>query len=175
MAVQVERILVAAQDVRAALPAKPTAAQADSIADMRAQLEALLPTGFVTATGRPRLADLARYITAIGRRLEKLPREVDVDRARMLRVHQMQAAYRDLVSALPPARVAAEDVADIRWLIEELRVSLFAQQLGTARPVSRAADLPRDRRHHSLIRPDPCDHGQIGVDQTRPYWYRPPR
>jgi ATP-dependent helicase HrpA len=132
----VERVLAAANDVRSALPANPTAAQAEAVGDMRAQLAALLPPAFVTSTGRARLADLARYVAAIGRRLEKLPREIEVDRARMSRVHQMQAAYRDLVAALPAARSAAEDVQDIRWLIEELRVSLFAQQLGTARPVS---------------------------------------
>ncbi len=135
-ATQVERVLAAAHAVRAALPATPTAAQADAVADMRAQLDALLGVGFVSAAGRARLGDLARYIAAIGRRLEKLPREVDVDRARMLRVHQMQAAYRELIAALPVVRAAAADVDDIRWLIEELRVSLFAQQLGTARPVS---------------------------------------
>jgi ATP-dependent helicase HrpA len=54
----------------------------------------------------------------------------------MRRLQAVQAAFDELRRALPPARAAAPDVADIRWLIEELRVSLFAQQLGTARPVS---------------------------------------
>jgi ATP-dependent helicase HrpA len=54
----------------------------------------------------------------------------------MLRVHQVQEVFDELVRALPPTRARAEDVADIRWLIEELRVSLWAQQLGTPRPVS---------------------------------------
>jgi ATP-dependent helicase HrpA len=51
-------------------------------------------------------------------------------------VHAVQGAYRDLVRALPPGRAAAEDVQAIGWQIEELRVSLWAQQLGTPRPVS---------------------------------------
>jgi ATP-dependent helicase HrpA len=132
----VERVLSAAQDVRLVLRPEPPPLQAEAVQDMRAQLVALLPRGFVTAAGRHRLPDLERYVRAIGRRAEKLPHEVEVDHARMRRVHQVQAAYRDLVRALPPARAAAPDVQDVRWLIEELRVSLFAQQLGTARPVS---------------------------------------
>ncbi len=133
---RVEVVLATAHEVRAALPVAPPPSHADAVADMRAQLDALLPPGFVTSTGRGRLADLGRYVRAIARRLEKLPREVDVDSARMARVHAVQAAYRDLVAALPPVRAAAPDVRDIGWVIEELRVSLFAQQLGTARPVS---------------------------------------
>jgi ATP-dependent helicase HrpA len=54
----------------------------------------------------------------------------------MLRVHAVQDAYDELVRALPAGRAAAADVRDIGRLIEELRVSLWAQQLGTARPVS---------------------------------------
>jgi ATP-dependent helicase HrpA len=131
-----ENVLAAAQDVRLALRADPPPAQREAVDDMRAQLVALLPGGFGSATGRARLRDLERYVRAIGRRLERLPRDVEVDRARMWRVHAIQAAFDDLRRALPAGRAAAPDVADIRWLIEELRVSLFAQQLGTARPVS---------------------------------------
>jgi ATP-dependent helicase HrpA len=136
VAALVEKVLSAAHDVRLALPANPSAAQAASIEDVRAQFRRLLPARFVTAAGRARLADLARYVSAIGRRLEILPRDVDADRGRMLRVHQVQDVYDELLRALPPARAAAEDVADIGWQIEELRVSLWAQQLGTPRPVS---------------------------------------
>jgi ATP-dependent helicase HrpA len=132
----VERVLAAAHDVRRALPAKPSPAQADSIEDIRAQFRSLLPPGFVAATGAARLRDLARYIAAIGRRLELLPRDVDVDRGRMQRIAAVTKAYEELQAALPASRAAAPDVTDIGWLIEELRVSLWAQQLGTARPVS---------------------------------------
>jgi ATP-dependent helicase HrpA len=132
----VERILAAAHEVRLALPDQPPAAQQDSIDDVRAQFRRLLPTGFVTAAGRDRLPDLVRYVTAIGRRLERLARDVDTDRARMARVRTVSAAYDDLLRALPPGRAVAPDVQAIGWQIEELRVSLWAQQLGTARPVS---------------------------------------
>lgn len=132
----VERVLAAAHDVRRALPAKPSPAQADAVEDIRAQFRSLLPAGFVAATGAGRLRDLARYIAAIGRRLELLPRDVDVDRARMQRIAAVTKAYDELRAALPASRAAAPDVTDIGWLIEELRVSLWAQQLGTSRPVS---------------------------------------
>ncbi len=132
----VERVLAVAHEVRLALPASPRPAQVDAVEDVRAQFRALLPAGFVTAAGRARLADLTRYITAIARRLELLPRDVETDRGRMLRVHTVHEAYDQLVAALPPTRAAADDITDIGWQIEELRVSLWAQQLGTARPVS---------------------------------------
>lgn len=133
---RVEKVLAAAHDVEVALPGTPPPAQAEAIADIRAQLERLLPRGFVTVTGVTRLADLTRYLLAIGRRLERLPHGVGADRERMHRVHAVQDAYDELVRALPPSRAAAADVRDIAGQIEELRVSLWAQQLGTPRPVS---------------------------------------
>ncbi len=132
----VAKVLAAAHDVRLALPATPPPAQAPAVEDIRAQFRRLLPTGFVARTGAAHLRDVARYLTAIGRRLELLPRDVEVDRGRMLRVHTVQDAYDELVRALPSSRAAADDVRDIGRLIEELRVSLWAQQLGTPRPVS---------------------------------------
>ncbi len=88
------------------------------------------------ATGATRLADLTRYLMAIWRRLERLPHALGADRERMDRVHAVEDAYDDLRRALSPARAAGTDIVDIGWQIEELRVSLWAQQLGTPRPVS---------------------------------------
>jgi ATP-dependent helicase HrpA len=133
---RVEKVLAAAHEVEVALPAQPSTTQADAIADIRAQLGQLLPHGFVTATGATHLSDLARYLTAVGRRIERLPQGVNADRERMARVHAVHDAYEELRQALSPARAAADDVRDIGRMIEELRVSLWAQQLGTARPVS---------------------------------------
>jgi ATP-dependent helicase HrpA len=142
--------LAAAQQVQLLLPAQPAPAQADAIADVRAQLDRLLPPGFVTATGRAHLADVARYLMAVHRRLERLPHTVQADRERMMRVHAVQDAYQELVRSLPPVRKAAAEIREIGWQIEELRVSLWAQQLGTPRPVSeqrihRAIDAVADR------------------------------
>lgn len=79
---------------------------------------------------------MTRYLTAILRRLERLPHAVTADRERMQRVHAVQDAYAELRHALSPTRAAGDDVADIARMIQELRVSLWAQQLGTPRPVS---------------------------------------
>jgi ATP-dependent helicase HrpA len=146
----VEQVLAAAQEVQLALPGRPPPAQTDAIADVRGQLHRLLPPGFVTATGRAHLPDLTRYLTAIRRRLERLPYGIDADRERMQRVQAVQRAYDELAQSLPLARRAADDVAGVARQIEELRVSLWAQQLGTPRPVSeqriyRAIDAIRDR------------------------------
>ena len=87
---RVAKVLAAAHQVDLAMPAKPPPAQADAIADIREQLDRLLPVGFVAATGASYLGDLTRYLTAIGRRLERLPHGVEADRERMLRVHAVR-------------------------------------------------------------------------------------
>ncbi len=132
----VEKALDTARDVQLLLPAQPPPAQQDAIADIRTQLDHLLAPGFVTATGRAHLADLGRYLAAIRRRLEQLPHGIAADRDRMARVHAVQDAYDELLAALPAVRRTGADVRDIGWQIQELRVSLWAQQLGTPRPVS---------------------------------------
>jgi ATP-dependent helicase HrpA len=133
---RVEKVLIALHDVQLALPGDPPPAQADAVADVRDQLAALAGPGFVAGTGAAHLGDLTRYLTAIARRLERLPHAPAADRERMDRVFEVRAAYDELLQAISPARAAAEDVVDIGRMIQEFRVSLWAQQLGTPRPVS---------------------------------------
>ncbi|AQA03358.1 ATP-dependent RNA helicase HrpA [Mycobacterium sp. MS1601] len=133
---RVQKVLVAAHEAQIALPERPSAAQAEAVDDIRAQLRTLLPKGFVARTGAARMGNLVRYLTAIVRRLERLSQAPEADRERMHRVMAVQDAYDELRQALSPMRAAAKDVRDIEMLIEELRVSLWAQQLGTAVPVS---------------------------------------
>ncbi len=128
---EVARILTVAQEIDSALAG---AAASPAVADMRAQYEALLFPGFVTATGAERLPHVVRYLRGIGRRLDKLDLERDADR--MAQVAQLSREYAQLLAALSPARRADPDVTAIRWMLEELRISLFAQTLGTAHPVS---------------------------------------
>ncbi|AMT69082.1 ATP-dependent RNA helicase HrpA [Mycobacteroides immunogenum] len=131
-----EKVVTAWSEVQVALPSKAPAAQHDALSDMRDQLDRLLEAGFVAATGATRLADLARYVGGIGKRLERLPQGVEADRERMHRVHAVEDAYDDLLRDLPAGRSDDPAIRDIAWFIEELRVSLWAQQLGTARAVS---------------------------------------
>ncbi|MBO0876794.1 MAG: ATP-dependent RNA helicase HrpA, partial [Pseudonocardia sp.] len=107
-----------------------------SLADVRDQLAALVHPGFVAATGAARLPDLVRYLRAAARRLETLPRAPERDRDWMVRVHEVRAAYDELLAAVPPDHALDPGVAEIRWMIEELRVSFFAQGLRTRYPVS---------------------------------------
>jgi ATP-dependent helicase HrpA len=129
-----ELVLAAEHAARAALAAlPPSPLWADAADDLRAQLDTLVHPGFVAATGRRRLPDLVRYLRAAERRIAKLPENPARDRDLMLRVHAVDEAYREL---LRPGQPPSSEVTAVRWMIEELRVSFFAQTLGTARPVS---------------------------------------
>ena len=90
----------------------------------------------MAATGRRRLPDLRRYLAAADHRLDRLPGDAARDAARMARVHAVQAELDAFVAGLPPGRRDADEVRQLRWMVEELRVSLFAQSLGTPYPVS---------------------------------------
>lgn len=104
--------------------------------DIRAQLDGLIAPGFLTAAGAARLPALARYVQAVGRRLDKLTDNAGRDAQQMAVVHRVQDAYLGALAALPAEARVADEVAEIRWQIEELRVSLFAQTMGTPVPVS---------------------------------------
>src|SRR5690606_4564048 len=131
-----EQVLTAAYEVEQRLAGPVSPALRPAVDDMRTRLAALVYPGVVAATGWERLRDLLRYLRAIERRLEKLPQNPARDRDRMLVVAEVREEYEDLLKRLPPERRDAEDVRQIRWMIEELRVSLFAQTLGTPYPVS---------------------------------------
>ncbi|WP_336213382.1 ATP-dependent RNA helicase HrpA [Nonomuraea sp. LPB2021202275-12-8] len=130
---RVEQILSVWHAVGARLDGLRASASTD---DVRDQLGKLVYPGFVTAAGHGRLSDILRYIRAVERRLTKLPEEPWRDEEWMARVHKVEDDYQDLLDRLPPARRSDPDVRDIRWMIEELRVSFFAQTLGTPTPVS---------------------------------------
>jgi ATP-dependent RNA helicase HrpA len=105
-------------------------------ADARAQFAGLIYPRFVSETGLRRLPDLVRYLRAISRRLEVAAQDPARDAERAAAVRRVTDAYSRAVAALAPARRRDADVLAVRWMIEELRVSLFAQMLGTSGPVS---------------------------------------
>ena len=107
---------------------------APSITDIERQLARLVGPGFVAATGVRRLPDLMRYLEGIELRLDKLPTGADRDFDNLRRVQRLERRYGELLGALGPN--ADEDAEAIGWMIEELRISYFAQGLGTAQPVS---------------------------------------
>ncbi|MFD5748126.1 ATP-dependent RNA helicase HrpA [Streptomyces sp. NPDC127033] len=133
---QVQQILAAWQSCERRLKATNSLVLVNNVQDVRNQLAALVPTGFVTLTGLRRLPDLMRYLVAVDRRLQQMPTAVQRDTTRMEKVHEMQDEYAWLLEQLPRGRPVPREVLDIRWMIEELRVSYFAHALGTAYPVS---------------------------------------
>ncbi|MDQ1069477.1 ATP-dependent RNA helicase HrpA [Streptomyces canus] len=133
---QVQQVLAAWQACERRLKAVRSPALLANLADVRAQLDALVKPGFVTATGLRRLPDLMRYLVAADRRLQQMPTNVQRDTTRMEKVHEMQDEYAWLLEQLPEGRPVPQQVLDVRWMIEELRVSYFAHALGTAYPIS---------------------------------------
>jgi ATP-dependent helicase HrpA len=131
-----EEILRGAHEARMRLGALRSPALEPAVVDIRAQLDGLIAPGFLTAAGTGRLPALARYVKAVGRRLDKLADNAGRDAQQMAVVHRVQDAYARALSSLPPEVRASDAAREIRWQIEELRVSLFAQTMGTPVPVS---------------------------------------
>ncbi|WBO65311.1 ATP-dependent RNA helicase HrpA [Streptomyces camelliae] len=133
---QVQQVLAAWQACERRLKATRSPALLANLTDVRGQLDALVKPGFVTWAGIRRLPDLMRYLVAADRRLQQMPTNVQRDTTRMEKVHEMRDEYAWLLEQLPKGRPVPQAVLDIRWMIEELRVSYFAHALGTAYPVS---------------------------------------
>ncbi|MET3351199.1 UNVERIFIED_ORG: ATP-dependent helicase HrpA [Arthrobacter sp. UYEF1] len=132
----VERILASTRRIEKQLKGTTSLALISALNDVRSQLEQLVFPGFVARTGYAQLSQLPRYLTAIEKRLEKLPGNVQRDAQHMAAVQAIEDDYDDAVSALLPGRRAGTELTHVRWMIEELRVSLFAVELGTAYSVS---------------------------------------
>ncbi|MEU1209819.1 ATP-dependent RNA helicase HrpA [Nocardia sp. NPDC005825] len=126
-------VLAEAHRVRAALT---DSRDRDATDDVTHQLDDLIFPGFISEWGSARLRELPRYLEAARLRLEALPAAANRDRAGMIELDRVHAAYDRLVANLPESRRGGRDIVEIWWMIEELRVSLFAQQLGTPYPVS---------------------------------------
>jgi ATP-dependent helicase HrpA len=152
---RVESALRLAHAAQARLDDTKADAVQPAVADMRAQLARLIYPGFVTATGYRQLPQLTRYLRGIERRLDKLPEIPARDAANMAVAQRVEQAYRQAVADLPPTRRNDPDVTEVRWMLEELRVSLFAQTLGTLTPVSETRILAALSRLRPLGRSGP--------------------
>ncbi|WP_329471447.1 ATP-dependent RNA helicase HrpA [Streptomyces sp. NBC_01723] len=133
---RVQQVLAAWQACERRLKSVRSPALLANLQDVRGQLDALVKPGFVTEAGIRRLPDLMRYLVAADRRLQQMPTGVQRDTSRMEKVHEMRDEYAWLLEQLPQGRPVPQQVREVRWMIEELRVSYFAHALGTAYPVS---------------------------------------
>jgi ATP-dependent helicase HrpA len=132
----VSLVLGAARDADRALRAATSMSLVASLADAREQLAGLLFPGFISSTGVTQLRHVPRYLKGITSRIEKLPTELARDRTWQLQVQDATSRYLAAGGRIPLAPNTPERLVRVRWMLEELRVSLFAQHLGTAETIS---------------------------------------
>ncbi|WP_181311628.1 ATP-dependent RNA helicase HrpA [Nocardioides campestrisoli] len=130
------RVLAAWRACDKALSGRADLHTLPALTEMRGQLERLVHRGFVGEAGLRQLRHYPRYLAALEQRREKLGTQLARDRQLMEQVADLQAAYLHQVDALPAGRPPGAALRQVRWMLEEYRVSLWAQQLGTAQPVS---------------------------------------
>jgi ATP-dependent helicase HrpA len=136
-------VLAAAREADGAISRASSLALMAPLADAREQLNALVFDGFVGRTGLERLPRLAVYVRGISYRVERLAENLGRDRAWMIEVAEAAELYRRAGGTLPLSSDSPARVAEARWMLEELRLSLFAQRLGARGPIS----VQRIRKH----------------------------
>lgn len=132
----VARIVKASRDADRAIAKASSMHLMAALGDARAQLEGLVPAGFVSATGLERLRHLPRYLEGITLRVRKLVENPGRDRQSMNQVEGSVVAFEAAGGRIPIDTEAPERLIRVRWMLEELRVGLFAQELRTAETVS---------------------------------------
>lgn len=129
-------VLAAADRVRVQLARMVASGLRPTSTDAAAHLERLVGAGFVLRAGTRRLPDVHRYVRGIEYRLERVAEDLDRDRRRMADVVPLEGRYARHVRRGGPTVAARADGREVSWLLEELRMSLFAQPLGVHGPVS---------------------------------------
>ncbi|WBQ02137.1 ATP-dependent RNA helicase HrpA [Kribbella sp. CA-293567] len=133
---QVEQVLANARTVDKLISRSSSPALLAALSDVRGQLEGLVHRGFITEAGAQRLPDLARYLRGIEQRLDKIGANAMRDRSGMAIVQTLTDEYQKRLRAVPTGKYPSPELLEVRWMLEELRISLFAQTLGTPYPVS---------------------------------------
>ena len=142
-----ERIFEAHRQVAKRIEGSVSLSWIEAVKDIRDQISALLFVGFVTATGLPRLLRLPVYFEGMNRRLLAIDQEPDKDRRRRSEFSPVWLDFQGLASERADDPEFREHWLSVRWSFEELRISLFAQELGAKEKVSvsrlenRVADL----------------------------------
>jgi len=129
-------VLTEAQAVRKTLDGPPAAKWREACADMRRQLANLVCPGFLVQVPYARLQEYPRYLRAMARRLEKIASWPERDAKWTAEIARLTKQYDDRLAKHRKAGVDDPHLAEFRWQLEELRVSLFAQELKTPAPVS---------------------------------------
>ncbi|MCW8091981.1 ATP-dependent RNA helicase HrpA [Alteromonas ponticola] len=135
IAQQVETGLTVAHECQKKMKGNVPLNMINALSDVKQQLNGLVFPGFVFAIGAEKLNDWNRYLKALARRLEKLPIDPNKDRLAQLEIEKVTNSYHQVLKKYAPDKIPSE-LSEVRWMIEELRVSLYAQQLKAAYPVS---------------------------------------
>jgi ATP-dependent helicase HrpA len=135
-AIKVEQALSLRHDIAKKLKGSVALNVIQSHGDVKQQSESLVFKGFVGASGIEKLDDIIRYLKGILRRLEKLPIDPNQDRLKLIEVNKAVDKYENVLSNQRKDKPISQDILVTKWMIEELRISLFAQNLGTAQPIS---------------------------------------
>ncbi|TAP26934.1 ATP-dependent RNA helicase HrpA [Arthrobacter sp. S41] len=108
-----------------------------AVTDIRSQLEQLIYPGFIAATGAANLMRLPRYVQGIEVRLEKLRGgAVTRDSQALVTIQKLEDEYDTALGKVPQGARVPATLGQVKWMLEEMRISLFAQELGTAYSVS---------------------------------------
>jgi ATP-dependent helicase HrpA len=129
-------VLAAWRRAEKALSGRADMLMLPALSDMKAQLARLVHHGFVGEAGATQLRRYPTYLAGLERRRQRLDENVNRDRQAMDRIAELQDAWLHQVAALPEGRPPGAHLRKVRWMLEEYRLSLWAQHLGTAYPVS---------------------------------------
>ncbi|WP_314935496.1 ATP-dependent RNA helicase HrpA [Rothia mucilaginosa] len=132
----VAEILSEATALKKAIKKATSLTTMHAVSDVKAQMENLVYPGFVAKTGYDQLVHIPRYLKAAQVRLTKLGPNLHRDNQLMLTVQNLEDSYDNAVKSLPAGTIVPDALRRVNWMIEELRVSFFAQELGTAYTVS---------------------------------------
>ena len=135
-AIKVERVLTLRHEVTKKMKGSVPLNVIQSHGDIKQQCEQLVFKGFVSYSGLSKLDDIIRYLQGMLRRLEKLPSDPNQDRLKLIEVSKVNDMYKVIMGKQRKDKPVDNELLATRWLIEELRISLFAQNLGTSAPIS---------------------------------------
>ncbi|WP_232676397.1 ATP-dependent RNA helicase HrpA [Nocardioides sp. R-C-SC26] len=133
------KVLEAWRVAERALSGRADMLQLPALTDMQAQVARLMVAGVIGEAGAARLRRLPTYLSAVAVRRERLDgggAAIGRDRQAHDQIASVQEAYLHRLAALPPGTPPTQRLREVRWMLEEYRVSLFAQQLGTDGPIS---------------------------------------
>jgi len=135
-AIKVEKALSLRHEISKKMKGSVALNIIQSHGDIKQQSEKLVFKGFISISGLSKLDDIVRYLQGMLRRLEKLPIDPNQDRLKLIEVNKVNEAYQSLLGKQRKDKPISAELLNMRWLIEELRISLFAQNLGTSAPIS---------------------------------------